>query len=517
MAADPAPADDPLPTDVPTLHAMVRTLRGELAATRAELAATRGELAEVRAKLDRLLAVTFHRSERTKRPRTPPPDADRPPRPRHRHGRSPLPEHLERVTTTHHLTAAERACPCCGGERVRIGEQAAEQLDCDPIRYFVRRTVRVSYACRRCPPTAVPAEQRLVTAGPNTVGPIPKGLCGPGLLAYTLTAKYADHLPLNRLAGVIARSGVTVSTSTLGDWVRQAAGLLTPVCHLLHRRVLAAPVLWTDDTRVSVRVPGRKSTATGHLWVTVGDDSAPYTTFHFTRSYAAADGPDQFLKGYTGFVHADCLAQYDTAFTAGGRHVACWAHARRKLLDAGDPAAEAVERVGRLYRLERGLPPPDTPDHLARRVEVRQTQAVPILNELNAWLTAASATALPRSPLGEATRYVLTRWDAFTRYATDGRLAIDNNLSERTLRAVAVGRSNWAFVGSADAGEWAATHYTVVGTCRHLGVDPFAYLRDVLPTLHALGDDPTDEHLTPLLPDRWLAERATNTSASTAA
>jgi transposase len=501
---------DPLPTDVPTLHAMVRHLRTELTAVRAELAA-------VNAKLDKLLAVHFRRSERAKRPRTPPPDADRPPRPRHRHGRSPLPDHLERRVEVHDLTAAERACPCCGVERERIGEQAAEQLDCDPIRYFVRRTIRVSYACRRCPPTAVPAEHRLVTAGPSTVGPIPKGLCGPGLLAYTLTAKYADHLPLHRLAGVIARSGVTVSTSTLGDWVRQAAALLTPLCQWMHRRVLAAPVIWTDDTRVSVRVPGRKTTATGHLWVTVGDHSAPYTTFHFTRGYAAADGPDQFLNGYTGWVHADCLAQYDGVFAAGGRHVACWAHARRKLLDAGEPAAPAVALVGRLYRLERDLPPPDTPDRIARRTQARQARAVPILSELHAWLTTASATALPRSPLGEAARYVLTRWHAFTRFTTDGRLSIDNNLAERTLRAIAVGRSNWTFVGSADAGHWAAVHSTVVGTCRHLGIDPFAYLRDVLPRLHAQGENPTDEHLPPLLPDRWLADRPASTSTNSAA
>lgn len=510
MAAAPAPDDAPLPTDVPTLHAMVRDLRAELAATRAELA-------EVKGKLDRLLAVSFRRSERVKRARTPPPDADRPPRPRHRHGRSPLPDHLERVTTTHDLTAPERACPCCGTERVRIGEQTAEQLDCDPVRYFVRRTIRVSYACRRCDPTTVSPDERVTTAGPSTVGPIAKGLCGPGLLAYTLTSKYADHLPLNRLAGVIARSGVTVSTSTLGDWVRQAAELLTPLCQWMHRRVLAAPVLWTDDTRVSVRVPGRKSTATGHLWVTVGAPPAPYTTFHFTRGYAAADGPDQFLNGYTGFVHADCLAQYDNAFTAGARHVACWAHARRKLLDAGEVAAPAVKLVGRLYRIERALPPPDTPDHLARRAEVRATHAVPILNDLHAWLTTAAATALPKSPLGEATRYVLTRWEAFTRYTTDGRLSLDNNLAERTLRAVAVGRANWTFVGSAEAGHWAATHYTVVGTCRHLGIDPFAYLRDVLPKLHALGDRPADDQLTPLLPDRWIADRPANTSTNAVA
>ena len=492
---------DPLPTDVPTLHAMVRDLRVELAATRAELA-------EVKAKLDKLLAVTFRRSERTKRPRTPPPDADRPPRPRHRHGRSPLPEHLERRLVVHDLTAAEKACPCCGHERVRIGEQVAEQLDCEPMPFFVRRTIRVSYACRRCHPAAGPAAERVVTAGPTSVGPIAKGLCGPGLLAYTLTAKFADHLPLNRLAGIVARSGVRVAASTLGDWVRQAAGLLTPLCHVMHRRVLAAPVLWTDDTRVRYRVPGRKTTAAGHLWVTVGDASAPYATAHFTAGYAAADGPDVFLAGYTGFVHADGLAQYETVFTAGAQHVACWAHARRKLLDAGEPAVPAVELIGRLYRLERDLPPPDTPEHLARRVEARRTHAVPILSELHARLAAASATALPKSPLGEATRYVLSRWEAFTRYPTDGRLSIDNNLSERTLRGIAVGRGNWTFVGSAEAGEWAATHFTAIGTCRHLGIDPFAYLRDVLPRLHELGEHPTDDQLTPLLPDRWLAARS---------
>jgi transposase len=214
---------DPLPTDVPTLHAMVRDLRTELTAVRAELAA-------VNAKLDKLLAVTFRRSERAKRPRTPPPDADRLPRPRHRHGRSPLPDHLERRVEVHDLSEAGKPCPCCGGERTRIGEQAAEQLDCDPIRYFVRRTIRVSYACRRCNPTTVSPDERVTTAGPPTVGPIPKGLCGPGLLAYTLTSKYADHLPLHRLAGVIARSGVRVSTSTLGDWVKQGT---RPADHVL--------------------------------------------------------------------------------------------------------------------------------------------------------------------------------------------------------------------------------------------------------------------------------------------
>ena len=299
------PHDEPLPTDVPTLHGMVRSLQAELTTTRAELTTTRAELtttraelaaarteleaahaelAEVRAKLDKLLAVTFgRRSERAKR--TPPPPTGKPPPRRHDHGRAPLPDHLERQTITHDLTDEQKACPGCGQTRVRIGEQATEQLDCEPIRFFVRRTVRVCYACRRCDPADTAADERVITAGPATVGPIPKGLPGPGLLAYTLTAKFADHIPLHRLAGIIARSGVSVAQSTLGDWVRQAAGLLTPLCQLMHRRVLAAHALWSDDTRVRYQVPGRDKTAAGRLWVTIGDTSAPYTTFHFTANY----------------------------------------------------------------------------------------------------------------------------------------------------------------------------------------------------------------------------------------
>jgi transposase len=504
MDAPPGP-DAPLPDDVATLQGMVRQLLGELRTLRAENA-------DLKTKLDAALTHRFgRRSEhRTRVPKTEPGES----RPRDPHGRAELPAHLERREVVHDLSEAERLCPCCGRVRACIGQQSAEQLDCEPARFFVRRTTRKSYACRHCDPETVPPEQRLRTAGPNTVGPIPKGLCGPGLLASVLTAKFADHVPLNRQLGIIARSGVTVCAATLCDWVRQAAELLTPLCAWMHRRVLAAPVLWSDDTRVRYQVPGRKTTARGHLWVAVGDASAPYATFHFTRDYTAAAGPDRFLKDYRGFVHADCLAQYDPLFEAGARHVACWAHARRKLLDAGDAARPAVELVGRLYAVERNLPPPDTPEHLAERATRRRSESEPILTQLGAWLRAASAAALPKSPLGRAAGYILPRWAAFTRYTTDGRLSIDNNLGERTLRRVAVGRGNWTFLGSAASGGWAATHYTVVGTCRHLGIDPFAYLRDVLVRLHDLGDRPTAEQLTPLLPDRWLDARSTSSTAA---
>ena len=221
MDASSLAPDAPLPDDVPTLQALVRQVLAEVAQLRAENA-------ELRGKLDAALKHRFgRRSERQLsrsrlRRRTSRAEAEP-------HGRSPLPEHLERREVVHDLTEAEKLCPCCGQPRVCIGEQTAEQLDLEPARFFVLRTVKKSYACRHCDPERVPAEQRLQTAGPAEVGPIAKGLCGPGLLAHVITAKFADHIPLHRLAGQLARSGVRIARSTLGDWLAGAAELLDPL------------------------------------------------------------------------------------------------------------------------------------------------------------------------------------------------------------------------------------------------------------------------------------------------
>src|SRR6476469_2095965 len=217
MDASSLTPDGPLPDDVPTLQALLRQVLAELARLRAENA-------ELRGKLDAALKHRFgRRSERQAQPKPPKGGPARRCRP---HGRAPLPGHLERREVVHDLTEAEKPCPCCGEPRVCIGEQAAERLDLEPARFFVLRTVKKTYACKRCDPQAVPAEPRIQTAVPEQVGPIPKGLCGPGLLAHAVTAKFADHVPLHRLAGQLARSGVTIASSTLGDWLRQASGLL---------------------------------------------------------------------------------------------------------------------------------------------------------------------------------------------------------------------------------------------------------------------------------------------------
>jgi transposase len=504
MDVPPPPPDPPLPTDVGELQALVRGLLAEVAKLRAENA-------ELRGKLDATLKHRFgRRSERGRTRRDPEPGADPDPEPATGgHGRSPLPEHLPRRTVEHDLSAAERACPGCGHERVCIGVQTAEQLDYDPATYFVLRTLRRVYACRRCDPAAVPADERITTAGPSRVGPVPKGLCGSGLLAFVVASKFADHLPLHRLAGMIGRSGVALAPATLGDWVAAAAELLTPLRGLMHRRVLLSRAIHTDDTPVPFREPGKDRVRRGHLWVYLGDAANPYAVFDFTPGYSR-DGPTAFLAGYTGYVQADALRQYADVYAARATHACCWAHARRKFVaaaDAGEKLAdEALGLIRRLYHVERSLPAfGSSRGAEAVRHARRQAEAVPVLAELRGWLTRHQPGVLPKTPLGQAIGYAVANWDALGRYTEAGYLTIDNNRSERALRQVALGRNNWGVAGSVAGGRRAATLYSIVATCRQLGIDPFAYLRSALPGLFELGDQPSDADLAAWLPDVWLA------------
>jgi len=501
--------DSPLPDDVPTLHALIRQLLTELARLRAENA-------ELKEKLDRALKHRF--GQRSERQRIPPAQKKSKPARAAPHGRAALPEHLERRLVIHDLSEPEKLCPCCGEPRVCIGEQTAEQLDIEPVKFFVRRTIKKTYACQRCAPDSVPPEQRIQTAGPAQVGPIAKGLCGPGLLAHVITAKFADHTPLNRLAGQLARSGVRIARSTLGDWLAAAAVLLGPLVLLMRERLLHSRVIHSDDTNVKLRVVGQPQTKKTYMWAYIGDADFPYVVLDFTTDHTA-NGPEEFLKGYKGYLQADALAQYEGLYGEELRHVCCGAHARRKFvaaLEGGDEGARgAVELFGKLYGIERQLPalllPSDDPvkqqqrkQREEQRRQIRQEQAVPILSQLKKWLDEQKAKALPKSKLGEAIGYALSNWEALKRYCERGYLAIDNNLSERTLRAIALGRNNWVVLGSEEGGRTAAVLYSVVLTCKHLGIDPFCYLREALMGVFALGDEPTAEQLSEWLPDRWL-------------
>jgi transposase len=509
MDASTLTPDSPLPDDVGTLKDLIRQLLAEVAS--------------LRGKLEAALKHRFgKRSER----RTAPAEsvAKRKPGKAAPHGRSALPEHLPRREVVFDLSEEQKPCPCCGKPRVCIGADATEQLEMEPIKFFVLRTVKKKYACQDCaPPQPGQDDLRFTTAGPAQVGPIPKGLCAPTLLAHVITAKFADHCPINRLAEQLARSGVTIARSTLGDWLRRAAKLLEPLVALMRQRVLLARVIHGDDTGVKRRVTGKPQTSRAHLWTYIGDADHPYRVFDFTADYTAA-GPEDFLKGYKGYLQADALAQYEGLYREGLKHVCCWAHARRKFVaakDKGDQQAQqALDWIGALYAIERELPellgPAADPEKRRQseeeRKRIRQQKAKPILEALKRWLDETKGKTLPKSVLGQALGYALNNWEALCRYVEQGYLGIDN-LSERTLRPVALGRNNWVVVGSETGGQTAAVLYTVVQSCKHLGIDPLAYLGEALPGLFALGDSPTAEQLSAWLPDAWQQRQPAKTQA----
>jgi transposase len=497
--------DLPLPDEVPALQHLVRELL-------AEVRRLRQENEQLRHRLDQALRLHFgRRSERSRARRARVPrerESDGEAASRPGHGRQALPEHLPRERVVYDLAEADKPCPCCGRPRVCIGEQVSEQLDYRPASYFVVQHVRKTFACRSCDG---PSERRFTTAGPAVVGPIPKGLAGPGLLAHLLTCKYADHLPLHRLEGIVARSGVRLSRSTLCDWMASAAALVGPLVALMRARLLLSRAVHTDDTSVPFLERGRDEARDGHLWVYIGDRDHPYVVFDFTTHYRR-DGPEQFLKGYAGYLQADALAQYEGLFDTGSVvHVACNAHARRRFVEAQasapTEAEEALAFIRRLYKVERELAEQFEADDDAGRRQYRAAQTAAVREEFHAWLLEQRARALPKSPLGEAVGYALSNWAALMRYTEEGYLAIDNNLAERALRQVVVGRANWQFCGSAEGGRTAAALYSVVGTCKHLRIDPFSFLREALPGLFALGERPVAERLLEWLPDRWLLGR----------
>ena len=336
-------------------------------------------------------------------------------------------------------------------------------------------------------------------------------LPGPGLLAHVITSKYSDHLPLHRQEAMLARQGVELSRSTLADWMAAAANVLKPLYKLMLTQVLLGRVVQTDETRVPVLQPGSKQTKSGRLWVYVGDRDHPHTVYDYTPT-KARDGPAAILKDYTGFLQADAANVFDGIYRPGAIvEVGCWAHARRYFHEARDSdaarSAEALTRIRDVYRVEDDARDLITRQQLtgdaadALRLQLRQERTKVKLAEFASWLEEQSPRVLPKSPIGQAIAYARRHWAALMRFTEHGFLNIDNNASERALRAVAVGRKNWLFAGSDAGGRTAAVLYTITQTCKRHSHDPFVYLRDVLARLPNV----TSDDLSPFLPHRWTA------------
>ena len=390
--------------------------------------------------------------------------------------RGTFPAHLPRIRTTFRLSEEKRAC-ACGGKLEPLGEDVTQELERIEVT-VVHEIARAKYACATCKAAVVTAP------GPSRV--IDKGLLGVGFLAHVLTERFQHHMPYHRQEQKHASEGLSLSRSVLCTSALRCADLLEPVHAQLKREALAGDFLGTDDTSVSLQEGSDGTNRRAFVWLY--RDLAQRHVFDFTESHSR-DGPAAMLKDFKGYLQADAAPVYDAFFVPGGpQEVGCWAHARRKFVDAesSDPtlASEALRRIRQLYDVEqraKGLEP-------QARFTLRQAEARPELEALFRWMGEVRGQVLDRSPMGEGLDYALKNRAALTRYLEDGRLPIDNNAVERGLRGVAVGRKNWMNVGNEEGGRRAAILYSLVETCKAIGVDPREYFRDVLLRISTCSD-----------------------------
>jgi transposase len=458
--------------------------------------------------LDELVTAASEAAAEAEKPAPKNATADRPAPPARKPKRTPLPEHLPRERV---VVAAPTACPCCGGRLSKLGEDVTETLEVIPRQWKVVQTVRERFSCRSC---------EVITQPPAPFHPIIRGRAGPNLLASTYTstleAKFGQHLPLNRQSENFAREGIELSVSTIADWVGTCTAMLAPLVTLIDAHVLAAARLHGDDTTVPLLA--RDKTVIARLWTYVRDDrpfcgpAPPAAMFRYSRD-RTGEHPQRHLAGYAGILQADAYAGFNELYLPGRRpgpitEAACWAHGRRKLFKLAEVAraplaAEAVRRIDLIFAAERainGLP-------AEQRLAVRQKDIAPLVTELESWMRETRAKMSRHSDLAKAMNYMLTRWEAFSRFLGDGRICLTNNAAERALRGIALGRKAWLFAGSDRGGERAAAMYSLIVTAKMNDVDPRAWLADVLARI---ADHPA-ARLHELLPWNWkpaLAQQA---------
>ncbi|WP_425411934.1 IS66 family transposase [Magnetospirillum moscoviense] len=415
---------------------------------------------------------------------------------RRKPARRPLPDHLPRVRM---VEPAPAACPCCGGELSKLGEDVTETLERIPAQWRVIQHVREKFSCRTC---------QVITQSPAPFHAIARGRAGAGLLAEVVFNKFGLHLPLHRQSGRFAAEGVEIDVSTLADWVGAVSVALQPLVAAIADHASAGQRLHVDDTPVPVLAKGK--TKTGRLWAMVRDDrpfggNDPPAAAYFYSPDRSGEHPHAFLSGFTGIMQADAFAGFNRLYEkAPSSLAACWAHGRRKFyelaqLKKAPIAIEAVARIDALFAIERDIAGLSPEERQAARAE----RSRPLIDDMALWLHHKRAGLSGKSDTAKAMDYLLKRWPAFTLFLADGRVDLSNNAAERALRGIAVGRRNWTFAGSDAGGRRAAALYTLIETCKMNGIDPRAWLADVLDRLPGHSVKRIDE----LLPWNWKGER----------
>jgi transposase len=479
-----------LPTTLPDAHALIQQLFWRVRQLEKELFGPSSErqTPETLSKEQILLSLFPAAAPAATQEVLLPPVAEKTP-PRER--RQPAAKVLE--TVIERIEPAEKVCPHCGQEKCEIGCEKSERFEYIPAKIVRHEILRPKLAC--------PCGEGGVSIAPMPPSVVPQGQPGPGLVAHVLLSKYDDHLPLYRQQQQFGRLGVNFPRQTLCDWIEKGAEWLQPIVREMKRELLAGDYLQVDETPVRVLDPEVKGRcALGYLWVAGRPGSDVIFEFHPGRGKVFAQ---ELVGHFKGCLQRDGYGVYGALAVdqPGLIGVGCWSHARRKFVDALDerpgPAAEVVSEIRQLYLVERHAREACLAS--VERLALRQKISAPLLAALKPKLVALQEASLPQSPLGKAARYALGEWAPLTRYLEDGRLEIDNNLTENAIRPSAVGKKNWLFIGHPEAGWRSATIYSVIVSCRRRGIDPWQYLRDVLMRLPNLKQ----AELTTVLPRNW--------------
>jgi len=403
-------------------------------------------------------------------------------------------ENLPVKTYVYEMSVEERPCPSCGVERQEIGSEKSWQIEYIPGHFERLEHVRKKYACASCESEG---ENPQIEVAAKAETAIEKGFAGPGLLAFIVTSKFADYLPLYRLEDIFERQGFEISRATQSVWCGDVADVVEPLYQRMAERVRKSHVVATDDTVQPMLSPGQTQPA--RMWVYVGDEANPYNVFDFTLN-RSREGPKEFLKDYTQVLLADAYGGYNgvvagNAITRAG----CWSHARRKFVEAEksapEIAREAVALMDALFAVERQA----KDISLSERLELRQKQSVPILAELHRKLLIWEEQLLPKHFMADAVNYTLGQWEALTVFTSDGAVPIDNNVSEREMKRVVLNRKNSLFVGNPRGGRTAAILASLTSSCRRHDMDPHLYFMQLLVNLPTWPARDLDAWL----PDRW--------------